>query len=224
MSDAVGRVLELFRQTPKRGVTGVRYVTGRRATPKSSLVTPVTWVTPSDRSFPHERQSRDVTVRETNPHEAAVRVWAEGFARLDLAARHPDFSESWWRAIVKDGGRFLEVWAPEAARLGWRATDLFGVHPIAPSTRFDTMGLVPIISGGEVISMNERGATIRSPGGQLLFYMRRPLSGAVCLWDRSVHDPDDGAIGHGPPSTGDAECLDDNSSKSSKTPPGLRPK
>lgn len=184
MSDAVARVLELFRQTPERGVTGVRYVTGRRATPKSSMVTPVTWVTPSDRSFPQERQSQDVTVRETNPHEAAVRVWAECFARLDLAAPHPDFSESRWRAIVKDGGRFLDVWALEAARLGWQATDLFGVHPLAPAARFDAMGLVLIIGGGEVVSIDERSATIRSPGRQLLVYMRRSSNDAVCLWDR----------------------------------------
>jgi hypothetical protein len=45
MSDAVARVLELFRQTSKRGVTGVTHVTGRQVTPKSSMVTPVTPVT-----------------------------------------------------------------------------------------------------------------------------------------------------------------------------------
>jgi hypothetical protein len=188
MSEAVARVIELFRQTAKRSVTGVTHVTGRQVTPKSSMVTPVTWVTPSNRSFPQERQSQNVTACVTNPHEAAVSVWTEGFARLDLAVPHPDFSPSWWRAIVKDGGRFLEVWAPEAARLGWQAIDLFGVHPIAPAARFDAMGLVLIISGGEVVSINERSATIRSPGGQLLVYMRRPSNEAVCLWDRECDD------------------------------------
>ena len=188
MSEAVARVLELFRQTAKRSVTGVTHVTAGQVTPKSSMVTPVTWVTPSNRSFPQERQSKNVTVYETNPHEAAVRVWKEGFARLEIAAPLPDFSESWWRAIVKDGGRLLEEWAPEAARLGWQATELFGVHPLAPAARFDAMGLVLIISGGEVVSIDERSATIRSPGGQLLVYMRRPSNEAVCLWDRECDD------------------------------------
>jgi len=45
------------------------------------------------------------------------------------------------------------------------------------------MGLVPIIRGGDVTSINERSATIRSPGGQFLIYMRRPSGGAVCLWE-----------------------------------------
>ena len=67
---------------------------------------------------------------------------------LDLAARHPDFSELRWRAIVKDGGRFLGVRGVRLPASDGGRPYLFGVHPIAPSTRFDTMGLVPIISGG----------------------------------------------------------------------------
>jgi hypothetical protein len=117
-------------------------------------------------------------------HGADVaRDWAEGFARLDLAAPPPDFSDDRWRTVVNDGGRFLDRWAQEAARLGWQAADVFGVHPIAPSARFDAMGLVPIIRGGDVTSINERSATIRSPGGQFLIYMRRPSGRAVCLWE-----------------------------------------
>jgi hypothetical protein len=112
-----------------------------------------------------------------------ARDWAESFARLDLAAPPPDFSYDGWRTVVNDGGRFLDQWADEAARLGWQAADVFGVHPIAPSARFDAMGLVPIIRGGDVTAINERSATIRSPGGQFLIYMRRPSGGAVCLWE-----------------------------------------
>jgi hypothetical protein len=119
-----------------------------------------------------------------------ARDWAEGFAGLDLSVPPRGFSRARWRMIIDDGGRFLDQWADEAARLGWQATDVFGVHPLTPSARFDAMGLVPLIGGGVVISINERNATIRSPGGQLLVYLRRPSSGAVCIWDQLIHDAD----------------------------------
>jgi hypothetical protein len=120
----------------------------------------------------------------------AARDWAEGFARLDLSVAPRGFSGARWQMIVHDGGRFLDQWADEAARLGWKATDVFGIHPVAPSVRFAAMGLVLLIGGGEVISIHKRSATIRSPGNQLLVYLRRPSSGAVCIWDQLIHDAD----------------------------------
>ncbi len=37
-----------------------------------------------------------------------------------------------------------------AQPLGWTALDLFGVHPLAPASRFDAMGLFLLIQGGAV--------------------------------------------------------------------------
>jgi hypothetical protein len=59
----------------------------------------------------------------------APRNWAESFVRLDIAERPPDFTGKAWRKLIEDGGRFLDRWANEAARLGWSALDVFGVHP-----------------------------------------------------------------------------------------------
>jgi len=111
------------------------------------------------------------------------REWAEGFARLDLGVPPAGFNDARWRLLLDDGGRFLDRWAGEAARLGWEALEVFGIHPLVPSARFDAMGLVPIINGGEVILITERSATIQSPGRSKLVYMRRPSSGRVCLWE-----------------------------------------
>jgi hypothetical protein len=163
----------------------------RKVPPKQTLgpsVTKVTGVTDvfSDAAF--DERAALIEYGADVPRD-----WAEGFARLDLSAPPRGFSDARWRTVVNDGGRFLDRWAEEAARLGWQATDVFGVHPIAPSARFDAMGLVPIISGGEVISINERSATIRSPGGQLLVYMRRPSNEAVCLWDRECNGAENDA-------------------------------
>jgi hypothetical protein len=70
-----------------------------------------------------------------------LRSWAESFARLNIADQPPGFRHEAWSQLIDDGGRFLDCWGMEAARLGWSALDVFGVHPAAPSTTFDAIGL-----------------------------------------------------------------------------------
>ena len=112
----------------------------------------------------------------------APRNWAESFARLDIAERPPDFTGKAWRQLIEDGGRFLDRWANEAARLGWSALDVFGVHPVAPSATYAAIGLVPLIRGGDVVAIRSDHATVRTPGGTLLTYLRRPQPGAIAVW------------------------------------------
>jgi hypothetical protein len=92
----------------------------------------------------------------------APRDWAEGFARLDLAKPPSGFYAARWQLVINDGGKFLDRWAAEAGRLGWQASDVFGVHPVAPSCRYDRMGLVLLINGGEVISIEASNAVIKT--------------------------------------------------------------
>lgn len=54
MSNAARRVLELFLQTPTRGVTGVTGVTRQFVTPEGPIVTPVTRVTCQKQHSPSE--------------------------------------------------------------------------------------------------------------------------------------------------------------------------
>ena len=88
------------------------------------------------------------------------REWAEGFARLDLAEPPAGFDQNRWRQLIDDGGRFLDRWAETAAECGWSATDIFGLHPGVPAARYDGMGLVALIGGGEVIAVRNDSATI----------------------------------------------------------------
>ncbi|HEX2257939.1 MAG TPA: hypothetical protein VHG92_14810 [Afifellaceae bacterium] len=112
-----------------------------------------------------------------------VCTWAEGFAQLDRSAPPPGFPPRRWETVIDDGGRFLERWATEAIRLGWTAEDVFGMHPAAPGARMDAMGLVPLINGGEVVSLGAGRANIRMARGGILTYLRRPRPGAVVLWE-----------------------------------------
>ena len=111
------------------------------------------------------------------------REWAEGFARLDLTNRPPKFTQDRWQSLIDDGGRFLDRWGAEAASLGWQAEDVFGVHPVVPSARYDLMGLVPLIGGGEVVAVTSDRATIRRGTGAELAYLRQAVDGAVAVWD-----------------------------------------
>lgn len=89
-------------------------------------------------------------------------------------------SDERWVELLSDAEAFLSTWGSSAERLGWTALDLFGVHPIAPAVRFDVMGLIPMLTGGEVIGLTDAVATIRRPSGAILTY-RRPEPGAVLL-------------------------------------------
>jgi hypothetical protein len=76
---------------------------------------------------------------------------------------------------------FLSSWGRAAYDLGWTALNLFGVHAIAPGSRYDVMGLVPLLGGGSVFALTEQTAAIRRHSGSTLTYTRKQGSGAVLL-------------------------------------------
>jgi hypothetical protein len=65
-----------------------------------------------------------------------------------------------WRELAADAESFLVAWGKTADQLGWETLDLFGVHPVAPASRFDVMGLIPILRGWSVCVLTEKTATI----------------------------------------------------------------
>jgi len=95
----------------------------------------------------------------------------------------PNFSREEWQQLIEDGKAFLAEWDSAAAKLGWSDFDLFGVHPVAPTARYDVMGLIPLMRGSRVVAVDEQSATIRSRRGSLLTYLRRPSAGAVLVWN-----------------------------------------
>ena len=67
-----------------------------------------------------------------------------------LRAGNPCGDQKRWELACKDTKALLERWGDQAAQLGWRAVDLFGLHPIAPLTNYSEMGLIWILQGREV--------------------------------------------------------------------------
>jgi hypothetical protein len=178
MSEAVARVLELFRQESRRGVTGVTYVTGRQVTPKSSMVTPVTYqnVSPSEGSVTEQGNvvfgAYDVDERAAIAiYDGGIpEVYAVAFARLQIAQPIGVHHQQWLRAI-DDAGRFLDQWGTEAERLQWSPDDLFKI-PAAPRTiqalSYNyTAGLCWLLDGAVVDALDV--ATARLGDGRTFF-------------------------------------------------------
>lgn len=113
------------------------------------------------------------------------RAWAEGYARLSLMSRPKTYPDRRWREIVDDAGCFLDRWAATAYRLSWPTEDIFGIHPIAPVTRVDALGLVMVLHGREVVDVTETFVEIKCDSGSNLRFYRRPshIDGHRLLWE-----------------------------------------
>jgi hypothetical protein len=98
-----------------------------------------------------------------------------------LERRCPDFVEvDRWQQAAEDGRRFLASWGEQADALGWRAQELFGLHPVPakphPSfqrlARYDSTGLVWLLHGRPVVGMTADSAVIRTASGGTVIYRK----------------------------------------------------
>ena len=100
-----------------------------------------------------------------------------------------------WRQAVEDARRFVAEWGEQAAALGWRADDLFGLAPIPaipqPSfqrlSRYDLTGLVWLLDGRRVIAMTDSAAVIETVSGGTLTYRRHNKPALGPLGDSLDH-------------------------------------
>ena len=100
-------------------------------------------------------------------------VYQKAMVAIEAACPNGVPVERWQRALA-DAGSFFALWGDTAERLGWTADDLFGLHPTAPLSRMDCMGLVWLLKGQSVVQLTATEARL-SRGNA---YYRR---GAVLL-------------------------------------------
>lgn len=101
------------------------------------------------------------------------REWAEGFARLQTCCPPAGIAVWRWQQVIDDAGRFIDRLAVQAAALGWRTLDVFGVHGAKPVERFDAAGLVWCLHAAEVVAITEKTAKLKTPSGAVQTYARR---------------------------------------------------
>ena len=133
---------------------------GSSLPPEAPIVTVVTVVTAS------KGKDKGITISRLTAALAA------------LERRCPDHIEAIdWQHAVEDGRRFLIQWEDEAERLGWTATDIFGLPEVIPNpywrrlARIDQLGLIWLLHGRPVTAITADRATIATPsGGSVAFY------------------------------------------------------
>jgi hypothetical protein len=143
--------------------------------------TAVTSGTACSRSQPSEGQHAPPL--RLSASTALPNDWRDGFLRLSGAERLANFTVTRWSDLVQDAAAFLNVWGEQAARLGWTATDIFGVHPRAPSTRYDQMGVALLIHGGAVVAITDSTAVIKELSGSALTWRRSVDRRSVPIWE-----------------------------------------
>lgn len=94
-----------------------------------------------------------------------------------------NLSSEAWRQLLLDTDSFFQRWAGRPELIAWSDEDLLGVHPCAPASRYDAMGLLLLIRGGAVIKLCDHCATIRTLGGSRLTYRKPGIEGVVPLWE-----------------------------------------
>jgi len=118
---------------------------------------------------------------DQNEQGGSPAEWHAILAELEQRSCPDWLAPDRWEAVLSDAENFLSRWGAAAHALGWTALDLFGVHPTVPAARFDVMGLIPILHGGEVVALTERAATIRRSSNAVLAYRRPDQTDAVCI-------------------------------------------
>ena len=110
------------------------------------------------------------------PVDGCPDEWNEGVSRLISQPCPHDFLPARWRTLQADAARFLEMWAAQAARLGWTVHDLFGVNQVKPLVRLDGAGLVWLLDGRPVIALTADEAVLECRTGSRQAYRRKPAN------------------------------------------------
>jgi hypothetical protein len=79
-----------------------------------------------------------------------------------LLAANPTDDDKRWLNACADADTFLREWGTTAEELGWKADDLFGLHPLAPLARYDVIGLVWLLRGQKVHQLTAGEAVLEN--------------------------------------------------------------
>jgi hypothetical protein len=127
---------------------------------------------------PHRRSVTSVTTVTTD----VDRRGRLAVDRLRSMTPPETFEPARWHQLLIDADRFMQRWQHRAELLDWNDQALFGVHPRAPAARFDAMGLVLLVRGGEVVELEEGFARISTIGRSQLTCQKPRHADAIPIW------------------------------------------
>jgi hypothetical protein len=99
---------------------------------------------------------------------------AKRLANLLTVDQFTDYSGIAWRRAQAGALAFALEWGSRALEAGWRPNELFGLHPVAPSARYDCKGLAWVLNDRwRVVAIEKDLAAIRTDTGSTLSYHRQ---------------------------------------------------
>lgn len=113
---------------------------------------------------------------------ASVAFWREAVAWMRSNPQPPEIYATGWTLLCDDADSFIETWGAEAVAFGWSTLDVFGAHPDPRARRLDTQGLVTLLQGRPVQSLDRWTATIGSVDETLTHTRYPKTSASVPVW------------------------------------------
>jgi hypothetical protein len=135
-------------------------------------VTPITPVTSKNdkvQDFTLETFEERAAIIQYN--DAIPRCWAIAIAKIQLRSRPNSIAQEKWQEI-QSALEMLTTCLKDVIAHGWKISDIFGCHPIAPQRRFDAMGLLMLLNEGDrIIEINNDAIRVQNlRGGTQSFY------------------------------------------------------
>jgi hypothetical protein len=112
-------------------------------------------------------------------------AWRAGLGQLRFMPLPTGFDTNRWNVGVRWARRIAVEHGPAALVMGWGAEDLFGLHPVAPAARYDSIGLAFVMKGTDcIVSLNDERAVLRSArGSTTTFPLGRRSSESRPAWE-----------------------------------------
>ncbi|MGY2732793.1 hypothetical protein ACVWYO_000467 [Sphingomonas sp. UYP23] len=114
---------------------------------------------------------------------ATVANWLEGIERMRRAENPPMLAHGRWKTVVQDAVAFVQLWGADAIDAGWSTLDAFGTNPEPQQRRVDRLGLVVLLDGRPIRSLDADSAAIAGRPNTTKFWRSLRTGGAVALWD-----------------------------------------
>jgi hypothetical protein len=110
---------------------------------------------------------------EKNQHIDFDDSFADSIGMTRTRGKPKQIRESRWNAIVRRLDVLVDEEKPHLLKMieyGWSLQDVFGCHQFAPEMRFDSMGLLMLLTNSRIAEVHPERALLKSRSGQTISY------------------------------------------------------
>ncbi len=133
-------------------------------------ITPVTSKNDNAQDFTLETFEERAAIIQYN--DAIPRCWAIAIAKIQLRPKPNAIAQEKWQEI-QSTLEMLTTCLKDVIAHGWKISDIFGCHPVAPQRRFDAMGLLMLLNEGDrIIEIRQDAIRVQNSRGSIQSFYR----------------------------------------------------